>query len=157
MIKERIDAIRVELSAVADDTEDFIDENKIDENSTTWEIDCKIIKIEEVRTSYRKLHNELKILPEASYEELYGRDNEGQLLLMKDYIKKRNNLKKSAAPKKWEADIKVNKSEARSKMFLVQQARTSISYLEEIFRVDAYSLIDDAIKNRKDYMSKHLQ
>ena len=35
MIKERIDAIRVELSAVADDTEDFIDENKIDENSTT--------------------------------------------------------------------------------------------------------------------------
>ena len=51
----------------------------------------------------------------------------------------------------------MNKSEARSEMFLVQQAKTSISYLEEIFRVDAYSLIDDAIKNRKDYMSKHLQ
>ena len=67
MIKERIDAIRVELSAVANDIEDFIDENKIDENSTTSKVDCKIIKIEELRTSYRKLHNELKILPEGSY------------------------------------------------------------------------------------------
>ena len=72
-------------------------------------------------------------------------------------MKKGNNLKKNAAAKKCEADIKVNISEARSELFLVQEARTSISYLEEIFRVDAYNLIDDAIKSRKDYMSKHLQ
>ena len=61
MVKQRIDAIRVKLLAVADDIEDFIDENKIDENSTTSEINCKISKIEELRTSYRKLHHELKI------------------------------------------------------------------------------------------------
>ena len=68
MDKQRIDAIRVELSTIADDIEDFIDENEIDENSTTSEVDCKITKIEELRTSYRKLHNELNILSEASYE-----------------------------------------------------------------------------------------
>ena len=61
MVKQRIDAIRVKLLAVADDIEDFIDENKIDENSTTSEINCKISKIEELRTSYRKFHHELKI------------------------------------------------------------------------------------------------
>ena len=57
MVKQRINAIRVELSTIADDIEDFIDENEIDENSTTAEVDCKISKIEELRTSYRKLHN----------------------------------------------------------------------------------------------------
>ena len=33
----------------------------------------------------------------------------------------------------------------------------SISYLEEIFRVDASNLNDDEIKSRKDDMSKYLQ
>ena len=65
MDKQRIDAIRVELSIIADDIEYFIDENEIDENSTS-EVDCKISKIEELRTSYRKLHNKLKIFFEAS-------------------------------------------------------------------------------------------
>ena len=107
MDKQRIDTIRVELSTIANDIEDFIDKNEIVENSTTSEVDCKISKIEELRTSYRKLHNELNILSEASYEELYGRDKERQLSLIKDYIEKGNNLAKHAAAKKSEAYIKV--------------------------------------------------
>ena len=35
MDKQIIDAVRVELSTIADVIEDFIDENEIDENSTT--------------------------------------------------------------------------------------------------------------------------
>ena len=64
MDNQRTDALRVELSTIADDIEDIIDENDIDENSTTSEVDCKSSKIEELRRSYRKLHNELKILSE---------------------------------------------------------------------------------------------
>ena len=66
MDKQRVDVISVEISIIADD----IDENEIDENSTKSEVDCKICKIEELKKSYRKIHNELKILSEASYEEL---------------------------------------------------------------------------------------
>ena len=99
----------------------------------------------------------MKILSEASYEELYERDKERQLSLMKDYIKKGNNLKKYAAAKKSEADIKVNISKARSEMFLVQEVKTSISYLQEIFKVDISNINDDEIKSRKDDMSKNLQ
>ena len=76
---------------------------------------------------------------------------------MKDYIKKRNNLKKYAAAKKSEADVKVNIWKARSEMFLVQEVKTSISYLQEIFKVDISNINDDEIKSRKDDMSKHLQ
>ena len=44
--KQRINTIRVELSAVTDGIEDVIDENEIDENSTTSEVDCKLAKLE---------------------------------------------------------------------------------------------------------------
>ena len=76
---------------------------------------------------------------------------------MKDCIKKGNNLKKYAAEKTSEADIKVNMSKARSEMFLIQEVKTSISYLEEILKVDVSNISDNEIKSRTDYMSKHLQ
>ena len=155
--KQRIDAIRVELTTIADDIEVFIDENEIDKDSTTSDVDCKISEIEELRTIHRKLHKELKILSEASYEELYGREKERQLTSMKDYIKKGNNLKKYAGAKKSGADIKVNISKARSEMFLVQEVKTSISSLQAMFKVDISKINDDEIQIRKDDMSKHLQ
>ena len=76
---------------------------------------------------------------------------------MKDYIRKRNNLKKYVAVKKWKADVKMNVSKVRTEMFLVQEVKTSISYLEEIFKVDMSNINDDEIKSRKDEMPKHLQ
>ena len=45
---KHIDTIKVELSTVADDIEDFIDENEIDKNSTRSEVDWKISKIEKL-------------------------------------------------------------------------------------------------------------
>ena len=42
-------------------------------------------------------------------------------------------------------------------MFLLQEVKTIISYLEEIFRVDISNLNDDKIKNTKSDISKHLQ
>ena len=76
---------------------------------------------------------------------------------MKDYNKKGNNLKKYAAVKNSEADIKVNISKTRSEMFLVQEVKTGISYLEEIFKVDISNISDDEIKSRKDDKSQPLQ
>ena len=51
MDKQRVDVISVEISIIADDIEDFIDENEIDENSTKSEVDCKICKSEELKKS----------------------------------------------------------------------------------------------------------
>ena len=42
-------------------------------------------------------------------------------------------------------------------MLLVQEVKTSISYLEEIFKVDISNINDDEIKSRKDDMPKHIQ
>ena len=66
-------------------------------------------------------------------------------------------MKKYAAAKKSEADIKLNMSKARSEMFLIQEVKTSISYLEEILKVDVSNISDNKIKSRKDDMLKHLE
>ena len=72
-------------------------------------------------------------------------------------MKSGNNLKKYVATEKSETDIKVNIPKAISEMFLLQEVKTIISYLEEIFRVDLSNLNDDKIKNTKSDISKHLQ
>ena len=42
-------------------------------------------------------------------------------------------------------------------MFLIQEVKTSISYLEEILKVDVSNISDNKIKSRKDDMLKHLE
>ena len=54
MDKQRIDAIRVELSTIPDYIEDFMDENEIDENSTTSEVDYKIAKLKSSEPATQK-------------------------------------------------------------------------------------------------------
>ena len=51
----------------------------------------------------------------------------------------------------------MNILKARAEMFLVQEVKTSISYLQEIFKLDVSNINDDKIKSRKNDMSKHLQ
>ena len=51
----------------------------------------------------------------------------------------------------------MNILKARSEMFLVQEVKTSISYLQEIFKKDISNISDDEIKSGKDDMSKNLQ
>ena len=61
MDQERTDATIIELSTVANDIEDFIDENETDDNSVTSVVNSKISKIEDLRKSCRNHHNELRI------------------------------------------------------------------------------------------------
>ena len=73
---------------------------------------------------------------------------------MKDYIKKENNMNKYVVAEKSKAETKGDISKARSEMFMVQEVKTSIFYLKQIFKVDTSNLSDDKSKSRKDDMSK---
>ena len=73
MSHEQIDALSIEELTIPDDISDFIDENQVEDMLDASETDSKISKLEEFRTSYRRNHNELKILSGISYENLYGK------------------------------------------------------------------------------------
>ena len=61
MEKQRIDSLKVDKFTLAEDIADYIDENDVGNSNTVDEIDSKISRVEQLRTSYRRLHNELKI------------------------------------------------------------------------------------------------
>ena len=62
MSQEKIDALSIEESTIADDISDFIDENQVENMLDASEIYNKIRKLEELRTGYRRKHKESKIL-----------------------------------------------------------------------------------------------
>ena len=62
MSQEKIDALSIKESTIADDISDFIDENQVENMLDASEIYNKISKLEELRTGYRRKHKELKIL-----------------------------------------------------------------------------------------------
>ena len=78
MEKQKTDSLKIDESTVAEDVDDFIDENEIDQSSTLEEIDTKINRMQQLRTSYRHLH-ELKTLLKERYGGEYGSVYEGKL------------------------------------------------------------------------------
>ena len=83
MSQEKIEALSIEESTIADNISDFIDVTQVKDMLHASEIDNKIIKLEELRTGYRRKHKELKILHGIWYEDLYGKSVEKTLMLVK--------------------------------------------------------------------------
>ena len=156
MQKQKIDSLKIDESTVAEDVDDFIDENEIDQSSTLEQIDTKINRMEQLRTSYRKRHNELKKLLQERYGDEYGSAHEGKLQIMKSYIKNTNLVKKERSEKKLKADVKQKASSLKSDSFLAQEVKTSMIHLEEVFGVNVNEINDDEIATRKNDLPKEI-
>ena len=72
MEKQKIDSLKINESTVAEDVDDFTDENEINQSSNLEEIDAMVNKMEQLRSSHRHLHIELKTLLQESYGDQYG-------------------------------------------------------------------------------------
>ena len=156
MEKQKIDSLKVDESTLAEDVDDFIDENEIDQSSTLEEIDVKINRMEQLRTSYRRLHNELKTLLQESYGDQYGSSYECKLQMIKSFIKNANAVKKDKSEMKSKADVKQKSSKLRSDIFLAQEVKTSMTHLKEVFGVDLDEMNDGEITSRKNDLPKEI-
>ena len=157
MSQEKINALSIEESTIADDISDFIDENQVGDMLDTSEIDNKISKLEELRTGYRRKHKELKILSGTSYEDLYGKSVEKTLMLVKEYIRGANSFKKELAEKKSLVDLKTEESKRRSELFLEDEVRSTIKSLHSVFTADVKKLTDDEVVDRRSNLSKQIE
>ena len=129
MEKEKIDALAIDESTIADDIGDYIDKNEVEDATSISEIEGKINKIEQLRTSYRKKHKELKLMLGSKYGEVYEKDHDKKLSSVKEYIKKANHFKKEMIEHNSKADIKLEASKIRSKVFLFEEVETTIKSL----------------------------
>ena len=157
MSQEKINTLSIEESTIVDDISDFIDENQVEDMLDASEIDNKISKLEELRTGYRRKHKELKILSEISYEDLYGKSVEKTLMLVKEYIRGANSLKKELAEKKSLVDLKTEESKSRSELFLEDEVRSTIKSLHSVFTKDVKKLTDDEVVDRRSNLSKQIE
>ena len=107
MEKGKIDALAIDESTIAEDTADYIDENEVEDATSISEIEGKINKIEQLRTSYRKKHKKLKLMLGSKYGEVYEKDHDKKLSSVKEYIKKANHFKKEMIEHKSKTDIKL--------------------------------------------------
>ena len=77
-----------EQESVVDDIYDFVDENPIAfVRENLDDIDKSISKIEDLRSTYRSLHKELKRLSPDTYEGDHSIRYDNVVKLIKDYIK----------------------------------------------------------------------
>ena len=117
MEKQRYDSLKVDESTLAEDIADYIDENDVGDSSTVEEFDSIISRVEQLRTSYRRLHNELRIILQDRYAEEYEESYEKKLQAMKNYIKNAQSFKKDMSERRSKADIKKKASQLRSELF----------------------------------------
>ena len=129
MEKEKIDALAIDESTIADDIGDYIDKNEVEDATSISEIEGKINKVEQLRTSYRKKHKELKLMLGSRYGEVYEKYHDKKLSSVKEYIKKANHFKKEMIEHNSKADIKLEASKIRSKVFLFEEVETTIKSL----------------------------
>ena len=114
MEKEKIDALAIDESTIADDIADYIDENEFEDATSISEIEGKISKKEQLRTSYRKKHKELKLMLGLKHGEVYEKDHDKKLSSVKEFIKKANHFKKEMTEHKSKVDIKLEASKSIS-------------------------------------------
>ena len=75
--------------------------------SSIEDVDGKIQQIEELRTAYRRKHNELKVLLGIHYEEPYAEDDKKRLASVKNYVMKANMVRRDMIERKLIPDTKI--------------------------------------------------
>ena len=157
MEKQRTHSLKVDGFTSAEDIADYTDENDVSDSGTMEETDGKISRVEQLRASYRRLHNQLKIALQDRYAEEYEEGYKKKLQTMKNYIKNVQALKKDMSERRSKVDIKHKASRLRSELFLGQEMKSSIAHLEEVFRVHAKVMKDDEITTTKADVPKELK
>ena len=159
MQKQRISSLKTDEYTLAEGIPNSIDENNVGDSGTMDEIDSKISRVEQLRTSYRELLNELKITLQEICAKEHEEGYEKKLQAKKNYIKNVQHLKKDFSQRRPKANIKQKASKLGSKLFFSQNVKSSITHLEKVFRVDVKVIKEKLIclKNSKmDKISKML-
>ena len=93
MDQEKTSQLQTEQATLADDINDFIDENNLDDNiSDIEDIESCISRIEQLRSKYRRTHKDLPKLSN-NYEINYGKEFLETITSIKCYIKEANGRK----------------------------------------------------------------
>ena len=146
MDKQKAYALVIDEAITGEDIDDYIDENNV--VLSIEEVDEKTQRIEELRTGYRRKHNELKVLLASDHEESYAQDGKKRLTPAKNCIMKANMVKRDKIERKLIPDTKSIESKKRSEELFFQEVKTTMRNLHSTLKTDVKHLSIDEVKER---------
>ena len=154
MTQERINELSINESVISDLIGDFIDENELSNLNEVTEVNIRIENIKDLRTKYRYIHTELKLLVDE-YDEKYEKRVLANLQTIKSFIKEANDKKKYLQMKcKEEKDFADDvKSEAIK--FQAEEVARLIDDLMQIFGGDSRDESDESIKKKRNQLESY--
>ena len=113
MNQEKISQLQTEQATLADDINDFLDENNLDDNiSDIEDIESCISRNEQLRSKYRRTHKEVSKLGD-NYEINYGKEFLETITSIKCYMKEANRRKGMIRKLQKEADVEKKDNERK--------------------------------------------
>ena len=113
MDQEKISQLQTEQATLADDINDFLDENNLDDNiSDIEDIESCISRNEQLRSKYRRTHKEVSKLGD-NYEINYGKEFLETITSIKCYMKEANRRKGMIRKLQKEADVEKKDNERK--------------------------------------------
>ena len=123
--------LEIEIDVLCSDIVDIIDENPIAESSSQEEVDNVVVRLEELRSTFKLKNNELKRSKPDNYANDYDESYQKTLSIIKDYIKSSKEFKTKLSV----AEMKIKVEEVIHKeisiMFLSEDTIRRISELED--------------------------
>lgn len=151
MNKPKVDALSADKATLADDIDNSIDKNFIASMSAAMEINSKVKKLEEMRTTQRRNPKELKLILETKYEGCYEKS---LIQKLEGQIKEANRKKQEMRQNNSKPEMKSRESILRSELFLVQVLNLKLRSLQAIFKINLSDLSDEELTKRKNDLPK---
>ena len=160
MDQEKTSQLQTEQATLADDINDFIDENNLDDNiSDIEDIESCISRIEQIRSKYRRTPKDLSKLSD-NYEINYGKEFLETITSIKCYIKEANRRKGMIQQLQKEADVEKKDNERKIEVqkqikkneacqFQINEINQLVKELNEEFKIKPDEIEDEHLLQMK--------
>ena len=154
MDQEKISQLQTEQATLADDINDFLDENNLDDNIIDIDdIEFWISQIEQLRGKHRRTHKDLSKLSD-NYEINYGKEFLETIASVKCYIKEANRRKGMVRQLEKEADVEKKHNERKIEVqkqikkneacqFQIKEINQLMKKLNEEFTIEPDEIEDE--------------
>ena len=160
MNQEKISQLQTEQATLADDINDFLDENNLDDNIIDIDdIEFWISQIEQLRGKHRRTHKDLLKLSD-NYEINYGKEFLETIASVKCYIKEANRRKGMVRQLEKEADVEKKHNERKIEVqkqikkneacqFQIKEINQLMKKLNEEFNIKPDEIEDEHLLEMK--------
>ena len=134
--------------AIHDEILDYVEENPIDTLIVTDDVEACLLKIEELRNEYRRMHKDLKQLSTDNYDTIYKDEFDKTMLQVKQYVIMAKGRKTELRIEDHSLKKQQNNQQINATQFLINDVDRLLEELFEDVKAVDHTESDDDIRNK---------